>query len=1135
MIDVIIPQKKGERIFWTQLFGSSQCLSIVELAKKYQGLVVVFSPDIASLSSIAYELRFFAKDSIEILTFPDWETLPYDRFSPHQDIISQRLLTLYKLLSLNKGILVLSLTSAMYRLPPKEYIATSNLVLRVGEVINLVDLRNNLQKNSYRNVEQVMAHGEFAIRGSIIDIFPSGSPLPYRIDFFDNEIDSIRAFNPDDQRSLQPVENLDFLPAREFSLGNIKIFQQRWEEIFSTKNQDNIVYENIQKGIAVSGMEYYLPLFFAQTQTIFQYFSRDALIVHLGDPIKVAEGFWQEINVRYEQYRHDRAYPILPPSEIFLPVHELFGYHKEFSQIYISDTCAEKGKIACIDQLTKPLPDLSINHKDEPLRNLKEFIATKTRILFVAESAGRKEALLTLLARANIHPENCTWQEFLNANFVFGITIAWLDRGLWLDNLAIIPEALLFGQQVMQRRRREATKQDTQSVIHNLVELQIGDPVVHVDYGIGKYLGLQTIATSGQDTEYLTIEYANEAKLYVPISALHLISRYLGANQESVVYNHLGSKQWEKVKRKAIEKVHDVAAELLDIHARRALASGYKFPVSTRDYQDFANSFPFETTLDQQKAIDDVISDMTSSRCMDRLVCGDVGFGKTEVAMRAAFIAIQAGKQVVVLVPTTILGQQHYDSFKDRFSNWPVTIGLLSRFTPEKEQKKIIQGLKEGAVDIAIGTHKLLQGDIQFKNLGLLIIDEEHRFGVKQKEKIKSLRANIDILALTATPIPRTLSMALASIRDLSIIATPPAKRLAIKTFVRERNRQLIREAILREIMRGGQVYFLHNDIKTIERTAGEIRALMPEAKALVGHAQLKEHQLEQIMRDFYHQRFNVLVCTTIIESGIDIPTANTIIIDHADRFGLSQLHQLRGRVGRSHHQAYAYLLISSHQSLTKDALKRLDAISGMEELGAGFSLAIHDLEIRGAGEILGEEQSGQIQEIGFNLYLEFLEQAVKALQSGNKIDLENIARFGVEAEIAVPALIPDSYLHDVNLRLILYKRIASSDEAGLRDIQIEMIDRFGLLPQATKNLFAIAELKLKAARLGVRKVKASKNYGFFEFDEQPKIDPRKVINLMQKFPKQYKLEGPHRFRFVLSEEADKQLQQIDDLLNAFM
>jgi len=1126
----------GEQAYWSGLYGSSSSLAICTAAINHTGPIVVIAADMLSVNKLASDLHFFAQQrNIDIMILPDWETLPYDRFSPHQDIISQRLLTLYKLSSFKTGILLVSVTTAMHRFVPRDYIMSNSFVINKDEQLDVSKLRDDLQKRGYYCVNQVMEHGEFAIRGSIIDVFPMGSSIPYRIDLFDNEIDSIREFDPDTQRSLTELEHINLLPAREISTSEpaINQFKQKWQTLFPKYAENCPIYQSVNRGDSAPGIEYYLPLFFAQTETLFDYLPNDSLLIQTDDLHKVAQTFWTEINQRYEQLRYDITRPILAPKDVFIPVDNLFGYFKNFSQIQITN---EQHKTKTINFNSKELPDLTLDSKaPQPLSKLQDFLnSTTDRILFCAESTGRQQALLRLLKRIDVEPKLYpSWDKFLHDTASLGISVSQLEQGLWLENIVVIPEAVIFGQQVMQRRMRDQQQHDSEAVIRDLTELKIGDPVVHIEHGIGRYLGLQILTAAGQEAEYLTIEYANQAKLFVPISALHLISRYMGASPENAPYNDLGSKQWEKAKRKAQQKIYDVAAELLNIYAERAAKIGFSFHKSNEQYQHFVAAFPFETTVDQQRAIDQVINDMASPRSMDRLVCGDVGFGKTEVAMRAAFIAVQSNKQVVILTPTTLLAQQHYHNFQDRFANWPVNIAMLSRFNSPKQQKAIIDQFKEGKIDIVIGTHRLLQRDIEFKDLGLLIVDEEHRFGVRQKETIKSLRSNVDILTLSATPIPRTLNMALSGIRDLSIIATPPAKRLSIKTFIQDYNKQLIREAILRETLRGGQVYFLHNDVATIENKARELKELIPESRIEIAHGQMPERQLEQIMGNFYHLRFNVLVCTTIIESGIDIPTANTIIMNNADRFGLAQLHQLRGRVGRSHHQAYAYLFVRSQKSITRDAKKRLDAIATMEDLGAGFTLAIHDLEIRGAGEILGEEQSGQIQAIGFNLYTEFLNHAVKALKSGKQPELTELFDYGGEIDLKIPALIPDNYVHNVNTRLTLYKRIANAqDKTELHELQVELVDRFGLLPQPVKNLFAITELKLRAKPLGIHSIKTGTTHIVIEFEEKPNVDPAIIIELIQKYPETYKFDGKNRLRFTLQEDnVENKIMKIEQLL----
>lgn len=1124
-----IPTKASDCLHWGQLPGASAALAISAAAQKNSGPLVLITNDMLNAARFEHELKFFCDKQFPIFIFPDWETLPYDNFSPHQDLISQRLLTLYQLPNLQQGILIVSINTLMTRLAPRGYIEANSFVLAKGDRLILENFRQRLESHGYRNVAQVMEHGEFATRGSIIDLYPMGSQLPFRIDLFGDEVDSIRTFDPETQRTIQTIEKINLLPAREFPLTEdaISLFRQNWRAKFTGNPLNSPIYQSISQGESAAGIEYYLPLFFDKTSTLFDYLPTNSLLITQSDIYNTANKVWSEIEERYEQLRYDQIKPILPPAEIFLHVEQIFAEIKKFSQVRLYQEPLSD-KAGHINFATKPFPDLTIDRKAEnPLIKLQSFlknINNSTRILFCAETIGRRESLIELL-KPIVPKLNSvgSWQEFLTSHDEYlAITIAILEEGLYTIDPAIIVigEAQLFEQQVMQRRLRKRTTQDPEAIVRDLTELSIGAPVVHIDHGVGLYQGLQIIKTGDIEAEYLTLEYANNAKLYVPVSSLHLISRYTGMDAEHTILHQLGSKQWEKTRQKAAEKIRDVAAELLDLYAHRAAKVGHAFTLTEKDFEKFSAAFPFEETPDQQQAIAAVMQDMTSSRIMDRLVCGDVGFGKTEVAMRAAFLAAHAGKQVAVLVPTTLLAEQHYQTFKDRFADWPIKIAAISRFQTGTAQNKILEDLKNGNVDIIIGTHKLLQTNIKFKSLGLLIIDEEHRFGVQQKERIKSLRNEVDILALTATPIPRTLNMALASMRDLSIIATPPARRLAVKTFVSESSASLIREAIMREILRGGQVYFVHNDIATIARTARELNELIPEARIGIAHGQMHERELAQAMADFYHLRFNVLVCTTIIESGIDIPTANTIIIDRADRFGLAQLHQLRGRVGRSHHQAYAYLLIPSRKVITTDAIKRLDAIASLENLGAGFMLATHDLEIRGAGELLGEEQSGHIQAIGFSLYMELLDLAVKALKEGKEPDLVKPLTHGVEIDLHIPALIPEIFIGDVHIRLTLYKRIANAKTADeLKELQIEIIDRFGLLPEATKNLFRIAELRIKAEPLGIRKIDIGPKSGKIEFAAEPNIDLKQLLKLIQTQPLIYKLDSQQRLNFVITDE----------------
>jgi transcription-repair coupling factor (superfamily II helicase) len=1124
---------------WSNLPGASLSLAINQVIAQTLQPVVIITPDTLTAVKLSEELQFFhAQEHVPILHFPDWETLPYDYFSPHQDIISGRLATLSRLPTLNTGVIITPISTLMQRIPPLSYLTGHVFLLTVGEHLNIDRTRLYLEKSGYLCVPQVAQHGEFAVRGAIIDIFPMGHDLPLRIDLFDDEIDSIRTFSPETQLSLEKITKLELLPAKEFPLTEeaIELFRQRWRSDFTGNPLNCPMYHDISEGIASPGIEYYLPFFFKETATLFDYLPKDSLIINIDNTHAKAEEFWHEINLRYEQRRHDRLRPILPPLQLFIPTAEVFGAIQHYSNIKVQTTTLTDNAHHYF--ATSTPAQFYINHKaPKPLHELEAFLASYTgRVLFCAETAGRREALLQLFNTIKVYPKiYLNWEDFIADTAQYGIAIALLDEGLTLDDPAItvIAESQLFGKRIMQRRRRKETAQDPDAIIKDLTELQVGSPIVHIHHGVGRYLGLQTLDLNNQLTEFLCLEYADAAKLYVPVSSLQLINRYSGANPESAPLHRLGSEQWQRAKRKAAEQVRDVAAELLDIYAQREARVGFACQPADEMYESFAAAFPFEETPDQQKAIESVLADMALAKPMDRLVCGDVGFGKTEVAMRAAFMATHNNQQVVMLVPTTLLAQQHFQSFQDRFADWPVQVAVMSRFKTEKEQSLIIKNLADGKIDIIVGTHKLLQESIKFKSLGLVIIDEEHRFGVRQKERLKSMRFNVDILTLTATPIPRTLNMAFAGIRDLSLIATPPARRLSIKTFVQEYQKPIIQEAVIREILRGGQVYFLHNDVASIHLCASEITKLVPEARVIVAHGQMRERELEQVMADFYHRRYNVLVCTTIIESGIDIPSANTIIIERADKFGLAQLHQLRGRVGRSHHQAYAYLLTPPPKSMTSDAVKRLDAISSLENLGIGFTLATHDLEIRGAGELLGEGQSGDMQAVGFTLYMDLLARAVEALKSGKEPELEKITSSGSEVDLQIPALIPESYLGDVNLRLQFYKKIAiAKNIRELDEIQVEMIDRFGLLPDATKNLFAQATLKQTAEAMGITKIEASSKSGKLEFNDKPNIDPMKIIQLIQKHSNQFRIDGPTRLRFNLNtHERNDRIKLVEEIL----
>ena len=1184
------PDKKS----WHNLHGSSSSFALYQAAKTAQTPILLITSNTPQALKIEQELLSLAKsdsqNKAKICLFPDWETLPYDNFSPHQDIISQRLATLYHLSRMESGIIIVPVTTLVQKLAPKQYIEANSLLIKQGDKKDLHQMRQALEASGYRNVDQVLEHGEFSARGAILDIFPMGSTKPFRLDFFDDEIDEIRLFDPESQRSKEKIDEINLLPAHEFPIdeAGINLFRSQFREQFSGNIHKESVYHKVSNGILPPGIEYYLPLFFDNkkdtekevptiSNTLCDYLTDNTLVVISGDIEHSLTQYWLDIEYRYENRRYDPTRPLLPPEQLFLTTESLYRALKPFDRITIakqapteavqtqsndnqsiellhtakelSDTSSEvksKSSDICFD--VNPLPDLTINHKlKQPFELINQFIASKetpNKVLFVAQSQGRRESVLELLERDNIKPAQFdSIDEFISATDTIGITVNSLSQGFAFqakghsqkNAIALVTEAELLGDHVSQARRRtKAQDLQADALFKNLAELTIGQPVVHIEHGIGRYLGLQTIENGGIVTEFLMLSYANEAKLYVPVSSLHLIGRYSGTDSDNAPLHKLGNDTWSKAKQKAAEKVRDVAAELLDIYAKRASNHGYSFKRDKQDYQAFSDSFGFEETFDQKQAINAVVSDMLSPKTMDRLVCGDVGFGKTEVAMRAAFVAVNDGKQVAILVPTTLLAQQHYENFRDRFANWPVVTEVLSRFKTPKEQKEAIARVESGKVDILIGTHKLLQNSIKYKDLGLLVVDEEHRFGVKQKEKIKQLRSNVDILTLTATPIPRTLNMAMGGMRDLSIIATPPAKRLAVKTFVREHDEALIREAILRETTRGGQVYYLHNHVDSIDKTAADIQKLVPEARVVTAHGQMGERELERIMSDFYHQRFNVIVCTTIIETGIDVPSANTIIMDRADHLGLAQLHQLRGRVGRSHHQAYAYLLTPHEKRITKDAKKRLEAIASLEDLGAGFTLATHDLEIRGAGELLGEDQSGSMCQVGFSLYMEMLDQAVAALKEGKQLSLNQVMSTQTEIELRVPALLPDDYIFDVSLRLSLYKRIASCKSKNeLDDIQVELIDRFGLLPQPSKNLVQIAKLRLKAQTIGISRIEASATGGSIEFSDNTSVDPMLIIGLIQKSPSVYSMAGASKLKFVkANEDTQQRFTLITNILN---
>lgn len=1137
LISPQIPQTNGQVIAWSGLVGCADSLVLASAITNENRLFVVVTPDNQTALRLEHELAFFLQEDFPILHFPDWETLPYDVFSPLPEIISERLKTLALLPQVKRGALVVSVTTLMHRLAPREHVLANSFAVKVGDDFNLELNRIKLESVGYQCVSQVYQHGEFAVRGSIVDLFPMGSKVPYRIELFDEEIESIRTFDPESQRSLELCQEIQLFPAREFPFtdDSIKHFRQAFREQFPETSPKNILYVDVSKGIAPSGIEYYLPLFVDHTATLFDYLPPTAVLVTSELFDNTAQAFYAEAEDRFQQRKYDVDRPLLEPGLLFLSAPELLERTGKFARIVTNNPAVAANAI--VDCAV--LPELTIDAKlTEPAQRLQQFVKTfNGKILFVAESAGRREALIDRLKQSKISVKPVdNWQAFLAGGSTPAITVAPMDHGLWLQSpsLAIITESLLSGEKIQQRRRRRrSAARELENIVNNLNELTIGSPVVHQEHGVGRYLGLITLKVGGIDAEFLALEYAGGDKLYVPVSSLHVIGRYTGVSPENAPLHKLGGDQWTKAKKKAIARIRDVAAELLEIQAKRAVQKGHAFTLPEVDYAAFADAFPFEETPDQQSAIEAILTDMASPQPMDRVVCGDVGFGKTEVAMRAAFIAVQSGKQVAVLVPTTLLAQQHYQNFRDRFADWPVRVEVMSRFVTPKQQKEIAEALEQGKVDIVIGTHKLLSKELRYKNLGLVIIDEEHRFGVTQKEYFKKLRHTLDMLTLTATPIPRTLNMALSGLRDISIIASPPPNRHAIKTFISEWVDAQIKEACQREIKRGGQVFFLHNDVKSMGKMADDLGHLIPEARITIAHGQMAERELEQVMMDFYHQRFNLLLCSTIIESGIDVPSANTIIINRADKLGLAQLHQLRGRVGRSHHRAYAYFVVPPKSLMTSDAVKRLEAVEKSGDLGAGFMLSSHDMEIRGAGELLGDEQSGQIQEIGFTLYTELLERAVNALKSGKIPELDAPMDNGPEVDLQATALIPEDYLPDIHARLVLYKRIANAESAeDLRELQIEMIDRFGLLPDAVKTLFGVTALKQQADLLGVKKIDAHDGGGRIIFKPSPTINAEALINLIQKEAQIYKFDGADKLRFIKAlGDTEQKLEFIGGLL----
>jgi transcription-repair coupling factor (superfamily II helicase) len=1133
LLEPVLPHPAAPLVKWGKLYGAAAALAIAEAGACAKGPLFVIAQSTREAEALSDEIRFFAGAGLSVRVFPDLETLPYDAFSAHPDITSARLATLAELPRARQGVWLVAIDTLLQRLAPRSYVEAYSLKVHVGETLDLEALRGRLALAGYAAVTQVVAHGEFAVRGSLIDVFPMGSDTPYRIDMLDRDVDSMRRFDPDTQRSLDKLDRIELLPARETPLNPdaVREFRRRYRLRFTGDLSEQPIYRDVSSGIAPGGIEFFLPLFFDRTSHLFEYLPPDSVVIDINDASSAVDGLWNGIGERHEQLLHDRRRPILDPAEIYMTPAEFRAAYTVWPLVQLRNFEWSPETPGAVQNFASTAPAaVRIDPRaEQPARELTAHIdANPARILLAAESAGRRELLLDLLRGREVQPKIFdNFANFLASPSNLGITVSAAVSGMKLVEppLQILTEAQLFGDRARQERRRRRAERDPAKILKELSDLRIGAPVVHESYGVGRYVGLQTMDVAGYTGEFLVLEYADGDKLYVPVQALHLVSRYTGAPAETAPLHKLGGEQWQKARRRAAQRIRDVAAELLDLYSRRAARQGTKMLAGEAEYRAFQAGFPFEETADQASAIVEVLSDLKSGKPMDRVICGDVGFGKTEVALRAAFVAVQSGKQVAVLVPTTLLAQQHYTTFVDRFADWPVRVESLSRFRSNKEAAGILAGIAAGKVDVVIATQRLLQGKVHFKDLGLVVIDEEHRFGVRDKEKLKALRTEVDVLTLTATPIPRTLNMAMGGLRDLSLITTPPAERLAVKTFVLEWNETVVREAALREIRRGGQIYFVHNTIETIEKTAQAIRKLVPEANVAVGHGQMRERDLEQLMLDFYHRRFNVLVCTTIIESGIDVPTANTIVIDRADRFGLAQIHQLRGRVGRSHHRAYAYLITPPRKAMTADAVKRLEALESLEELGAGFTLATHDLEIRGAGELLGEEQSGQIQEIGYNLYMELLERAVSALKSGKQPDLERPLDAGPEVELHLPILIPEDYVPDVHLRLVLYKRIASTaSREELDELKVEIIDRFGPMPGYAQSLFRATRLKLRAAELGVRKIDAGAGSGYFLFEEANQVDPKRVLKLIHGKPKEYRLDGPLKLRFTHDARTEEKL-----------
>jgi transcription-repair coupling factor (superfamily II helicase) len=1121
MSAVILPEarKSGDS---ARLHGSSDALALARLARSSRP-AVVFCAQATEAQRLKDEIAWFAPQ-LAVTLLPDWETLPYDHFSPHHDLVSERLATLYRIMREDFDVAIVPAATALTRLGPPSFLAGHSFFLKTGEALDLDALRAQLTLAGYSHVTQVVAPGEYCVRGGLVDLFPMGSALPYRLDLFDAEIESIRSFDADTQRTLYKVAEIRLLPAREFPMDEAgrNQFRRSFRDSFEGDPSRSRIYKDVSNGVAPAGIEYYLPLFFERTATIFDYLPKSATVCMHGEVHAALTEFWHDAEGRHKLLAGDLTRPLLAPAELFLSAEDFFVRAKAFKRSGLEGDAPS----------AHPLPELAVERRAaDPLHRLKAFLSeTPARVMLLAESPGRRETLSQYLAEYGLKPVPCAgFEEFRRSDSKLALGVAPLLEGFFLDSegLCFVTESELYAGTARSRAARERKSvSSVEGMLRDLSELRAGDPVVHVQHGIGRYRGLVDLDLGEGAAEFLLLEYADENKLYVPVAQLHSIGRYSGGPPEQAPLHKLGGDQWDKAKRKAARAVRDTAAELLNLYARRATRKGHAFKLNQHDYEAFAEGFGFEETPDQAAAISAALENMKSGKPMDRLVCGDVGFGKTEVALRAAFVAVADNMQVAVLTPTTLLAEQHFNTFSDRFADWPIKLAELSRFRSGKETTTALKGLAGGEIDIAIGTHKLLQKDIKFKRLGLVIVDEEHRFGVRQKEALKALRAEVDVLTLTATPIPRTLAMSLEGLRDLSVIATAPERRLAIRTFVTPYSAGIIREAALRELKRGGQIFFLHNDVASIEIMREKLEKLLPEARIAVAHGQMRERDLERVMREFLQQRHNLLLCSTIIETGIDIPTANTILINRADKFGLAQLHQLRGRVGRSHHQAYAYLLTPGEDALSPAAKKRLEAIQMMEELGSGFYLAMHDLEIRGAGEVLGESQSGEMQEVGFNLYADMLDHAVRSLKAGREPDLSQPFEVTTEINLHYPALLPASYCGDVHERLVLYKRFANCDSIErVEAMQEELVDRFGDLPGAARALIESHRLRILGRALGVARVDATPEFIQLQFVPHPPLDPAAVLKLVQK-QRGWKLTAPNKLRVerVTSELPERAL-----------